>query len=182
MGGMGQALAMFSGQNCGAQRFDRVRKGVLISVSVAVISAAMISAFILIFPELVIHIFNDDPAVLVKGTEIFWFVIPFYFLYGFIDSYGAAIRGAGQSIITMISGIANLCILRIVFLAIFMPIFPHAITASLCYPISWLMASSCLLIYFYFFPWKERYLKEWRKREAAKGAANASEVKSALQK
>lgn len=66
--GFGQGFQPVCGFNYGAKKYDRVRKAVWFSVSVATVFMAVISVFLYFFSESAIGLFRDDPAVIEIGA------------------------------------------------------------------------------------------------------------------
>lgn len=66
--GFGQGFQPVCGFNYGAKKYDRVRKAVWFSVSVAAVFMVVISVFLYFFSESAIGLFRDDPAVIEIGA------------------------------------------------------------------------------------------------------------------
>ena len=66
--GFGQGFQPVCGFNYGAKKYDRVRKAVWFSVSVATVFMVVISVILYFFSESAIGLFRDDPAVIEIGA------------------------------------------------------------------------------------------------------------------
>ena len=79
---------------------------------------------------------------------------PVYLIYVAIEVLSGTIRGAGASFIPMVISISNLCILRIVLLAIVVPLWNSVQAIAIVYPITWAATAFSLFIYYKCFRWR----------------------------
>lgn len=115
---LGTALATFSGQNCGAKRMDRVRKGVKVGMIYTVCGAAVGLAFCMGLYYPLMNLFLNaevDPNValyyddiLAYGFKYLLFQSADYFFLGTIYIYRNALQGIGKSVLTMLGGVTEL--------------------------------------------------------------------------
>lgn len=115
---LGTAMATFAGQNSGAERYDRVQKGVHIGVLYAAVCAAIGIAFSAALGKPLMHLFlnaETDPvlaerydAVLSLGYRYLLIRGAFYFPLGLIHIYRNALQGIGKSALAMIAGVTEL--------------------------------------------------------------------------
>lgn len=82
---MSLAAATMIGQNFAAQKFDRVRKTLTDSFLIGGVFAAVLSLAIILWPEPIFSIFNNDPAVLAMSHA--------YVLIAVMNYFGWACRG-----------------------------------------------------------------------------------------
>ena len=110
---LSNALTAFVGQNMGARRPDRVRRGVRVGVVSAVVwSVAMAAVLIPCAPSL-IAFFSETPAVIRAGTVYLWGIMPFYVLFAVFFTLNNAMRGAGESVFPMVNTVLSLILLRV---------------------------------------------------------------------
>lgn len=107
------ALAAFSGQNFGAGRFDRVRKGLRITLlaNAVICSGAFVS--VLLFGEELMKAFTSDAAVIAIGKEYLTIIGAFFIVHGMLNVYNGALRGAGDTVFTMFTSLFSLWLIRI---------------------------------------------------------------------
>ena len=91
------ASTPFLGQNLGKNQVARARKGVTISLAMAVSSTAILLIPVLMFAPQIVAFFNDKPEVIEYGTLLLRWISPFYILCSFNQIYGSALRGAGNT-------------------------------------------------------------------------------------
>lgn len=107
------ALAAFCGQNIGAGRFDRVRKGLRFTMLVNVIFSLITFTAIYFFGEDMMRAFTSDPAVIAIGKEYLLIIGGFFIIHGALNIYNGALRGAGDTIFTMVTSLLCLWLIRI---------------------------------------------------------------------
>lgn len=107
------ALAAFCGQNIGAKRLDRVKKGVRFSMLVNIVFSVLTFAAIYFFGEGMMRAFTKDPAVITIGKEYLLIVGGFFIVHGALNIYNGALRGAGDTLFTMAASLLSLWLIRI---------------------------------------------------------------------
>ena len=107
------ALSTFVGQNIGAGKLDRVKRGLSRTMLMASATAIGISALIIVFKFPLMRLFTLDEAVINIGGEYLTIVTSFYLLFTGMFVYGGVMRGAGDTIIPMFITLYSLWIIRI---------------------------------------------------------------------
>lgn len=107
------ALAAFCGQNIGAGRFDRVRKGLRFTMLVNLIFSVITFTAIYFFGEEMMRAFTNDQAVIAIGKEYLLIIGGFFIVHGALNIYNGALRGAGDTIFTMVTSLLCLWLIRI---------------------------------------------------------------------
>lgn len=172
MGAFGTSVTTFSGQNFGAQKYDRIRKSVRICLAMAFGTAILMSAILLLWGSYVYQLFTADAQVIQVGMEILYTIIPFYFTYVCVEIFSGAIRGTGDSLIPMIITCLGTCVLRIVWIAAAVPVWNDLQTVLLSYPIAWIVTSILFIIYYLRGNWLRRRIRHmgFAPEERSKGA------------
>ena len=153
----GISITTFVGQNFGADRFDRVRKGIDRWMGVALGVSFVLSLLICVFARPLLSIFNGDEAVISAGLSIVFWIVPFWFTYVPIELLSGGLRGMGNTLIpTVITaigiiGLRSLWILRPGELSLHM--------IFLVYPLTWTLTSAAFLFYYYSGAYRRRILK-----------------------
>ena len=110
---IGGAVSAVVGQNLGADRIDRVRAAVRWSCILATGLTAMVTVVAVLNPRILMVLFTDDAGVLAIGSEYLrimgWAYIPF----ALIMILGGIMRGAGDTIPTMIMSLVGLWGVRV---------------------------------------------------------------------
>ena len=117
-----QALATFVGQNIGAGKLDRVKKGLnrtmLMSSATAVV---FISVLIILFKYPLMRLFTHDQGVVSIGGDYLTIVTSFYLLFTWMFVYGGVMRGAGDTLVPMFLTLISLWLIRIPAACTFQP-------------------------------------------------------------
>lgn len=109
---LSNAVTAFVGQNIGAKRLDRARRGIRVTVAASVVWSAVMLVLIPLGPALV-GCFSDTPAVIQAGAVYLRCIMPFYVLFSVMFCLNNAMRGAGDSLFPMLDVIFSLILVRV---------------------------------------------------------------------
>ena len=143
-----QALSTFTGQNLGAHKHDRVRKGVGFGIACSTIMAELIGVLSYLFAPQLIGIFNDSPEAVEFGTRHMRTICLFYCLLAFSHCIAGIMRGAGKATVPMFTMLACWCVIRVTYITVAVKYVNELTTVSWAYPITWTLSSIVFLIYF----------------------------------
>ena len=107
------ALAAFCGQNIGAGRLDRVKKGLRFTMYANIVLGLLTFAAVYLFGDAMMRIFTNDADVIVIGKEYLLIICGFFIVHGALNVYNGALRGAGDTLFPMVTSIVCLWIIRI---------------------------------------------------------------------
>ena len=142
------ALSTFVGQNLGAHKHDRVKKGVGFAIACSCIMAELIGICSYIFAPKLIAIFNDTPEVIAFGSQHTRTMCLFYCMLAFSHCMAAIMRGAGKATVPMVTMLACWCLLRVTYITIAVRFVNQLTTVSWAYPLTWTCSSIIFLIYY----------------------------------
>ena len=143
------ASTTFVGQNLGCGQTDRARRGVTVSLVIAVCSTVLLMIPVLVFASPVVAFFNSKPEVVAYGTMLLRLLTPFYVLCCFNQIYAGALRGAGNSKAPMVIMLISFVAFRQVYLFIMSRICNEIVPIALGYPAGWLLCSTLSAIYYH---------------------------------
>lgn len=108
----GYAIVTYVGQNLGAKRPDRIKKGVRASAVIAAITSAVISVVMIVWGKTILSLFiSGDPKQTQQVLEIayrYLFIMAcFLWILYFLYAYRSALQGLGDTVIPMMSGVAE---------------------------------------------------------------------------
>ena len=83
----GIAATTFVGQNFGAGKMDRVRKGTRECLGMALVTAILLSVILMSAGRFLFGIFTTDANVVEIGLSMMQIISPTYFLFVFIEVY-----------------------------------------------------------------------------------------------
>lgn len=149
------AVTTFTGQNYGAGKTDRLKKGMWAVVIMGVVYTLALGAIILMFSDFFMGIFTQDKEVMYYGIKAMKYFCPFYFLLSIMHGLGGTIRGTGKTVPPMVILLISLCLFRIVWIQFIVPKFNTIDIIYLLYPVSWFVGMVLMVLY----AWKG----SWRK-------------------
>lgn len=122
----GYSMTTYVGQNLGAKQMDRIKSGMRAGLVMAIGTAAGIGVFMLLFGKIVLRLFiSGDPSETEQVLEIAYhylsimcFLLPVLYL---LWMYRSALMGMGDTVVPMLSGMAELAMRM--FMVLIMPHF-----------------------------------------------------------
>ena len=111
----GQALSTFVGQNIGAGRTERVKRGLLSTISMSLIVSGTITIIVLLLRTTLMSVFTKSQTVVEIGAGYLIIVSSAYIIFSIMFSLNGVLRGAGDTLIPMFITLLSLWIIRIPF-------------------------------------------------------------------
>ena len=148
---LGISITTFVGQNYGAGKLDRVKRGIYVCLGLSFLITAILSVTLYLGGGYIYLMFTADAAVIAKGMEILHFLVPAFATYVCIEVLSGALRGTGDCCIPMIMTAVGVCALRVLWILVAVPLKPDILTVVFSYPLTWSITSILFLVYFYCF-------------------------------
>ncbi|MCT4614608.1 MAG: MATE family efflux transporter [Marinifilaceae bacterium] len=108
-----QAISSFVGQNLGANKIGRVRRGFVATLVMSNLICILITIIIVIFGRDLMHLFTSSSNVAAIGEEYLVIVTSFYVVFATMFTINGVLRGAGDTLIPMFITLFSLWIARI---------------------------------------------------------------------
>lgn len=154
------ALSAFVGQNIGAKKIERIKKGLHTTLLMSTLFSLLIMGITFLWGDKLMQMFiaSNEPEVIRHGVQYLIIVSSFYVVFSAMFIYHGALRGAGDTIFPMIISIFSMWLIRI----------PLSVWLSKHYgsdgiwwsiPIGWSIGFIITLIYYNTGRWKKRGLK-----------------------
>ena len=143
-----QAAITFVSAARGAGQLRRTDKIVRWNLLLVCTFGLSIGALATLFGPWLLSMFTDTPEALSQGHVRLAIVCLPYFIYGMTDVLTGALRGLGSSIAPMLVSILGMCGLRFVWCTAIFPLHRTAPMLMICYPITWVIALTALVICF----------------------------------
>ena len=146
-----QTTVNFVGQNIGAQKYDRAKKTLFLSLVCVMVTGLSTSMLAYAFAPQLLSIYITDSAEAISYGVLRMSVVCFtYCLCGLMDTTTGALRGMGASLVPMVISILGVCGIRIGWIAtIFqIPQFHTPWWLYISYPISWAITFAAQFIAF----------------------------------
>lgn len=156
----GMAATTFVGQNFGAGKLERVKRGMWMTLGIGILYTITTGVLLLTFSETIMHLFSNDPAVIAYGQQAMRFFCPFYWVLSILHALSGTVRGTGKSIPPMIVLLISLCLFRVLWVQFVMPNIASIEGIFMLYPISWTIGSGLMILY----TWKGKWLIDYEKR------------------
>lgn len=155
---IGTALGTFVGQNVGAGKFDRVKKGVNCAFLMDVICYGVFCPVVWLFAEPIMRVFTQTPESIRYGVE-YMRIFPFFFMIGgTICIFHNILRPAGDVKVTILMGVSEI-ITRITFTFLFTQLFGYYGLWWVS-PLTWVCAATVGAIRYYSGKWIETAQKQ----------------------
>lgn len=141
------AVTTFAGQNYGAGNYDRVKKGMYVTLAMGFVYTVLTGALLLTFDDQIMGMFSRDAEVITCGKLAMKYFCPFYFILSILHGLSGALRGVGKSIPPMVVLLLSLCVFRIFWIWLVLPHFSTIKGVYLLYPVSWALGAVMIIIY-----------------------------------
>ena len=145
---LGLSITTFVGQNLGAKKMERARKGTAYAVILSIGAALVLMMPVMAAAPMLATLFTKDPEVIAYGVRFIRLMMPFYVAISFNQILGNALRGAGNSVVPMILMMSSFIVFRQIYLFAISHIYNTITSVALGYPFGWILCSVLLLIYY----------------------------------
>lgn len=108
--GLGIAISNFIGQNYGAKKFDRIKRGISYSTVISIIFSIIAIFLIKTFGNIIVESFVPNASYIMKKSASIYFncVMYFYPCLALLFVYRNALQGFGRSDLSMLGGVFEL--------------------------------------------------------------------------
>ena len=153
------ALTTFVGQNLGAGEYDRARKGARFGIWCSIAAAELIGVAIYLSAPYLLGAFTAEPEAIAFGVQKAQICSVFFFLLAASHCLSAVLRGAGKASIPMLAMLIFWCVVRVAFIAVAMPHFRSINVVNWVYPLTWLLSTIFLIVYYVRADWLHSFEK-----------------------
>lgn len=151
------AYSTFVGQNIGANKFSRVKKGLISTLRMTSILSIIISIIVMLFGKELMSAFTPEPEVIKTGAEYLFIVGSFYIIFSSMFVINAVFRGAGDTLIPMFITLIALWFVRIPLSWYLAEIYGE-IGIWWGIPAGWMVGMILSLIYYFTGNWKKKVI------------------------
>ncbi|MDR0743889.1 MAG: MATE family efflux transporter [Tannerella sp.] len=110
---LSSAMSAFCGQHIGAGNVLRIRQGVRFAMFINILFSVGVYIIICIFGREIMAAFTTDEVVISTGYDYLLIVGAVFILHGAMNVMNGAMRGAGDTLFAMITGIVLFWIIRV---------------------------------------------------------------------
>ena len=128
-------------------------------MAMAAATSVFLSIVVLAGGQFFFNLFTNDASVVSIGLTMVRTIAPSYITYICIEILGGTARGCGDSIIPMLLTCFGVCVLRIVWILVAVPLRPDVTTVAFSYPLTWMVTSIMFIIYYLRGNWLKRNIQ-----------------------
>ena len=159
----GQACTTFTGQNYGANKPDRCRRVLKLTLTQDLVISIVLPALMLLCGKPLLSIFNSSPEIIATGLVRLRYILMGEFISVIIEIFSGYMRGFGYSLLPALTCTVCICGVRLVWVYSVFERHKSFSVLMTCYPLSWAVtAFVMLLVYFHM---KKTYLKDFFAKE-----------------
>lgn len=160
-GAFAVTVTTFVGQNHGAGKPDRVRQSVRTAFIMTMGAVLLLGVLIYSFGHYLMYLFTTDAAVVESGAYMLRFFSVFYWTYVCVEIFSGALRGMGEALIPTVIDLFGVCVLRLLWVFLYVPRHYTIDSVMYSYPLSWIVTSVFFVIYFIYYM-KARFPRTYR--------------------
>lgn len=149
------AITTFIGQNYGAGKYERMKKGMWVTLFMGIVYTVLTGILLLTFSGQIMRLFSEDVGVIAYGQTAMRYFCPFYWILAILHSLAGTVRGTGKSIPPMVVLLVSLCLFRIVWIQLVLPYYTSIEGIFILYPVSWLVGAVLMILY----TWKGKWIE-----------------------
>ncbi len=157
------AVTTFVGQNLGAGKYERVKKGVHATLIMSIVTVVILGAAVMIFADQCIGMFSQNKEVIQAGAIIIRTMCPYYFTLCLHQVWSGALRASGRSSVPMFTSVIAFVAIRQIYLSVVLNMYHNIVVIGYGYSVTWAIAA-CLTGAYYFG-------SHWLKKEEVRDAA-----------
>lgn len=158
------AISTFVGQNIGANKYERIGKGLNATLIMMSIISVIISALALIFAKPLMSLFTNDAEVIKVGIEYIYVVSGFYVVVSTMFIFTGVLRGAGDTMIPMFITILALWVVRIP-VSYYLSLEMGYVGVWWGIPIAWVVGVTASFLYYKTGRWKAKVVVKHQETE-----------------
>ena len=159
----GQAMSVYTGQNVGAAKFDRVHKGTKQGTIMGLGTSVVITGILLIFGRYLFGIFTETQALIELAVKMMRVLAVGYICISVSQVLGGVMRGAGDTMTPMWISIISTIVLRIPTAYVMAALtkseaWPngHALSIPASLLVSWSLGMVMTIVMFAIGKWKKK--------------------------
>lgn len=134
---LGLAATTFVSQNIGANKPDRIKRGIGVSMGIGLAAILVTGGLIAYAAPSIMELFNRDELVVRYGTEMIRTLAPLYILCLVTQVMSGVLRGFGYSRQVTVLSLLGMVVIRQIYLALCMPRFNSPYVIYIGYPVGW---------------------------------------------
>jgi putative MATE family efflux protein len=139
------AVMPYVSQNVGNKNVTRATRSIGCGILITLVLGGVFGALSAIFSGPLSSIMSDDPAAISFSQQKMVIISSTYFICGFNEILGSALRGMGRSNLAMVTALIYMCAFRFLWVYAIFPFCPNLTFLYLVWPVSWVLSIFTLL-------------------------------------
>lgn len=139
------ALATFVSQNIGAKKWERMKKGTIVSLGITVLIAQLLGFVMYHAEPILAGIFTSNTESIRYATMFARRITFFYFALSFTHAASGIMQGMSRSLTAMVTMLSSWCVIRILYVSIALRIKHEFSLICWAYPITWCITTAVFL-------------------------------------
>lgn len=140
-------ISTFVAQNYGAKKHQRARDGIKIALSMSMVAIFVISFILYFYNKPLAYFLIKDKNIVDLTSEVIHLIAPLYFMYVIGDVLSGAIKGTGNTLHPMVINIFGICICRILWIFLIVPLNPTFFMVLYGFIVSWIITALMYIVY-----------------------------------
>ena len=146
-------ITTFVGQNIGAGKKERVKRGILTAWILCSVFILLGSVLMNREGQALVQLFTDDEAVVANGAAMLKLFSYGYLTLPVVQILSGSLRGAGKSSVPMFFMVGCFVVLRQIYLAITVPATHSLMVVMAGWPLTWAVCAVGMAVYFFRVDW-----------------------------
>ena len=160
MQAIGSALSTFVSQNLGAKQYERIEKGVRVSLAGGAVLYVILGTLIVLNRGMLVRAFGTDSEMYYYAVNFLFYLTIFKFAQLLMNVFAASLRGAGKMALVTLFMLSGIVVFRQIYLFFITRFMNNPWLVGLSYPAGQAFAAMILFLYYLFV-----IRPEWRKKE-----------------
>lgn len=140
------SVVPFVAQNVGAGNLERTKKSVSRALCITVLFGGILGALAAIFAKELAGTMSSTPEVIKFAQQKMIIVSSTYFISGINEVLGESLRGMGRPIVSTITTLIFMCLIRFPWVYFVFPLLPNLSFLYLIWPIGWTLSGITMWI------------------------------------
>ena len=149
------AITTYVGQNMGAGRLDRVKRGTWTALLLSLAVSAVTAAVVLSLRRPLLMLFDREPEVIAAGEAYLVRVVSCIFIFAVFNNLASVLRGAGSAVVPMVASVIAMWVARVP-MAYLLAYFFGVDNMYWSYGIGWVIGLTICLVSYLRGHWKDR--------------------------
>ena len=137
-----QSILTFVGQNFGAGKPERIKKGIVQGMIFSSLISLAVSGMVILFSRQLLGLYVNNADIINIGIRRLMIIAGTYVLCGVNENLVASLRGLGSSSAPMFTSLFGICGFRLLYVATIFKYFSTIESVYITYPISWTITAA----------------------------------------